>query len=34
MLLLDIMIQPVFKIHRKPFDVRRLMADVRTCAGQ
>jgi len=28
------LIQPVFKIHRKPFDVRQLMADVRTCAGQ
>ncbi len=24
----------VFKVHRKPFDVPRLLADVRTCAGQ
>ena len=28
------LIQPVFKIHRKPFDLSRLMADVRSCAGQ
>src|ERR1700681_4812493 len=28
------LIQPVFKIHSKPFDVARLMADVRSCAGQ
>jgi len=26
--------QPVFKIHSKPFDIRRLMADVKSCAGQ
>jgi DNA-binding response OmpR family regulator len=30
----DSLVQPVFKIHVKPFDVPRLMADVRTCAGQ
>ena len=28
------LLQPVFKIHLKPFDVRRLMADVRSCAGR
>ena len=28
------LIQPVFKIHSKPFDIKRLMADVRSCAGR
>jgi len=28
------LIQAVFKIHLKPFDVRRLMADIRSCAGR
>lgn len=30
----DNLTQAVFKVHRKPFDVPRLLADVRTCASQ
>jgi DNA-binding response OmpR family regulator len=32
--LTDNLKQAVFKVHRKPFDVPRLLADVRTCSSQ
>ena len=26
--------KPVFGVHSKPFDIQRLIADVRRCAGE